>query len=189
MGAGSAVLHARLHLVRSRASSGAMLACRISSFKRSSHLFLGLSRGRWLCWFSRSAVHATDPSSLLTTWPYHRSRPSRIFSMIGAMPICFLTSSFVTWSHRVTIAAFAFPLREGPARAWMLPANTPIYKGQWDVPRSCKFWLSFEWALVDRIGCRSMNAHSNERQNLQDRGKKLEWYNELSRCGDGNWDS
>ncbi len=42
MGAGSSILHVRLHLARSRASSGAVMACRILSFKRSSHCFLGL---------------------------------------------------------------------------------------------------------------------------------------------------
>ncbi len=153
MGAGSAVLHTRLHLARSRASSGAMLACHISSFKRSSHRFLDLLRGRWPCGFSWSAVLATDPTLLLTTWPYHRSRPSRIFSTIGAMPIRFLMSSFVTWSHRFRPRHHRSIRIEGPAHAWMLPANTPIHKGLWNVPRSCKSWLSFEWAFVDRTGC------------------------------------
>ncbi len=74
----------------------------MSSFIRSIHRFFGLPRGRFPSVLRRMALFAMDSSLLLTTWPYHRSRSSFIFSIISATPMVFLTSSFFTWSHRVS---------------------------------------------------------------------------------------
>ncbi len=91
-----------LYFFRSRTSSGVTLSCFMSSFIRSIHHFFGLPRGGFPSGLRRKALFAIDSSSLLTTWPYHRNRASCIFSIIGAPPMVFLTSSFFTWPHRVS---------------------------------------------------------------------------------------
>jgi len=58
--------------------------------------------GLFPSWLSRSALLATD-SSLRITWPYHRRRASRIFYVIIATLMIFLTSSFITWSSQVNV--------------------------------------------------------------------------------------
>lgn len=42
------------------------------------------------------------PPTFLSTWPYNHINISRIFSVVGAIPIIFHTSTFVTWSRHVS---------------------------------------------------------------------------------------
>lgn len=90
---GSAARLCLLHLARFVTSSGTRPTALMSSVTESIHRFLGLPRGRRSPGSRRSAVLATEYSSLHMVWPYHLRRASRIFSVIAA-----------TRSHRKTLS-------------------------------------------------------------------------------------
>ncbi len=146
MGAGTAVLHTRLHLARSRPSSGMMLACRTSSFKRSSHRFLGLPRGLFpitvIVWLLASppmralcivrspvgcGIGATLWMALSSPWP--------------PFALCHSTTKFVCRSP--AFPGFLFP--RAPLAAYLICLTTSFQMASTGWSRSTS--LSLSWSL------------------------------------------
>ena len=101
LAAGSAVWLLFLHFKRSGASCLRSPRSSMSEAKTSFHRSFGLPRALFPSIFISCPLLATASGSRLSTCPNQRRRLSFSFSPIGAVPIYFLTSSFVCLSRSV----------------------------------------------------------------------------------------